>query len=126
MNDQLEKNNAILLVDDDEILLDTVADLLRMMGYAVVKACDGEEALAKLAKMQPGLIISDILMPKIDGYELLRQIQAHPEWKTIPLIFLSALWKENETIEGLSRGAADFLTKPFNAEQLIDKVRQYL
>lgn len=118
--------HTILLVDDDPILLDTVADLLTVVGHVVIKARDGAEALERLAIMHPDLIITDILMPGIDGYELLRHVLHHPEWQKIPLVFLSARWRENEILEAMSRGAAAFLTKPFDAEELFSKVNEII
>lgn len=120
------KKHTILLVDDDQLLLDTVSDLLGIAGYDVVKVTDGAEALKKLATIKPDLIITDILMPEVDGYELLRRVLEHPDWRNIPLVFLSARWRENEMVDAISRGAAAFLTKPFDAQQLFEKVKELL
>jgi two-component system sensor histidine kinase/response regulator len=111
----------VFLVEDDESLLAGVSDLLELSGYHVSKAMNGVQALAQLKEMDepPNLIVSDIRMPKMDGYELLATMRKRPEWLSIPFIFLTAKGEKEDVYSGRLSGADDYLIKPFEYKQLL-------
>jgi two-component system sensor histidine kinase/response regulator len=111
----------ILFVDDNPALLRSVDLLLRMEGYRVMLAADGEEALELLenADSLPHLIISDVAMPKMDGFALFRAVRAHDAWIDIPFLFLTARDQMDDLRQGYSLGADDYLVKPLDQERLL-------
>ncbi len=109
--------HTILVVDDAETNIDILVDLLAD-DYDVAVAMDGESALEITVEDAPDLILLDIIMPGIDGYEVCRRLKADPETASIPIIFLSALTQEDEKQKGLELGAVDFLTKPLDAAEI--------
>ena len=110
----------ILVVDDDLAVLKFVRANLQAAGYEVLTALDGTEALQVIEKELPDLIILDIMMPGIDGFEVCRQIR---EWSQVPIIMLSALADEEDKVKCLDLGADDYLTKPFGVQELMARVR---
>ena len=115
----------VLLADDNA---DMRSYLKRILGehYEVQTAANGEEALATAIKFPPDLILSDVMMPRLDGFGLLNQLRARPETKTIPVIFLSARAGEESRVGGLDAGADDYLVKPFTARELLARVSSHL
>lgn len=115
----------ILLVEDNEGILFNLSLLLKMNDYTVITALNGENALEVLenTKTRPDLIISDIIMPKMDGYEFLKEISHNPNWSMIPFIFLSAKASPDEIRFGKLLGADDYLTKPIDEELLLSLIR---
>ena len=109
----------ILVVDDDKEIVKAIEIYLNKEGYNIIKAYNGEEALKKLEENEIHLIILDIMMPKKDGIETLKDIR---KGKTIPVIFLSAKSEDEDKIEGLDLGADDYITKPFNPLELLARV----
>jgi PAS domain S-box-containing protein len=120
-----EYKSTILLADDNADMRDYVQRLLSDH-YIVLTAVNGEEALRKLIEFRPELLISDIMMPKMDGFELLRRIRSYPDIKNTPVIFLSARAGEEAKVEGLDAGADDYLIKPFSARELIVRVANHI
>lgn len=122
MNDKSKKK--ILAVDDEESVRKVLHKALDNE-FIVIEASDGEDALAKVHKEKPDLILLDLLMPKIDGYTACYEIKHDPELKNIPIIILTAL--DYALNEKLSRqfGADDYLTKPFGIDELLSKVKEY-
>jgi DNA-binding response OmpR family regulator len=118
-------NINILLVDDEEDIVDIVSHFLEQEGYNVAKAYDGEEALAK-ASPDTDLIVLDIMLPGIDGYEICRRLRSRVETETIPIIFLSAKVEEEDQIRGLMLGADDYLTKPVSPQVVVAHVKAVL
>jgi DNA-binding response OmpR family regulator len=116
----------ILTADDDPIVQQFVSSILIEHGYEVFTSSDGEEALRKTKRVDPDLIILDLIMPYRDGYGVLRSLQEDPDTKGIPVIILSAKSKEEDIIRGLEGGAEDFMIKPFNALELVARVRKVL
>lgn len=116
-----EKKHTILLADDNADMRDYVQRLLSKQ-YNVVTAVNGEEAFNKTIKHKPSLLLSDIMMPKLDGFGLLNKVRAHPDTLHIPVIFLSARAGEEAKVEGLEAGADDYLVKPFTARELLARV----
>ena len=108
----------VLIVDDDAWILRMVSTVLEKRGYAIETAVDGEEALMRADQLRPDLIITDVMMPKLDGWSLVRALRSHPELAMVPVIFLTALGGEDDRIHGFRLGADDYLPKPFRFEEL--------
>ena len=115
------KNNKILIVDDDKINLLMLIDVLKQ-DYNLCLAKDGEEAIKNAEKHLPDLILLDIILPDIDGYEVLAKLHEKDETKGIPVILLTGLMEKASEEKGIKLGAVDFVTKPFNPSVLKEKV----
>jgi len=116
----------LLVVDDDPSLLLAVSETLRAEGYEVVTARRGAEALVRVAESLPDLIISDIRMPGMDGYALVRNLRAAPRTRLIPIVFLTAKDETADRIAGFRTGVDAYLTKPFEPEELAAVVSSIL
>ncbi len=116
----------ILVVDDQETNLRVLGDMMGHLGFDIVPALDGEQALRRLAARPVDLILLDVLMPGLDGFEVCRRIRAKPEWTDIPIIFLSAADDKSLIVRALETGGVDYVTKPFNASELLSRVRTHL
>lgn len=114
---------TILVVDDDKEIANAIEKLLRLEGYAVVKAYNGLEALDKLVENNIQLILLDVMMPKLDGLSAMMKIREH---NNIPIIILSAKSEDSDKILGLGMGADDYITKPFHSGELIARVKSQL
>jgi DNA-binding NarL/FixJ family response regulator len=112
-------SKRLLIVDDDPNLLRAVAACLRGEGYEVETARGSDEALIHIAQQLPDLIVSDIRMPRIDGYAFARQLRTNPRTDLIPIIFLTAKDESSERIAGIRSGVDAYLTKPFEPDELI-------
>lgn len=117
--------HVVLLADDNTDMREYVQRLLSGQ-FTVITARDGEEALNKAIAAKPDLILSDIMMPKLDGFGLLKKLRNHPDLKTTPVIFLSARAGEEAKVEGLDAGADDYLVKPFSARELIVRISNHI
>jgi len=116
-----------ILVVDDEIYIVHILDFsLGMEGYEVITALDGEQALEKLKTEKPDLIVLDIMMPKLDGYEVCKAIKSSPETRHIPVILLSAKGRNVDQKMGFDVGADDYITKPFSPRKLVERINQLL
>ncbi len=115
----------ILLVDDEKDIVEFLQYNLKQEGFHVITANDGMEAIEKVSK-KPDLIILDVLMPKMDGYEVCRRIRTMSEFKNTPIIFLTAKSSELDEIHGLNLGADDFIQKPISPKKLIARVKSNL
>lgn len=115
------KKYKVLLADDNA---DMRAYMQRLLAdeYQVITAINGEDALTKMLLHKPDLLVSDVMMPKLDGFELLKTVRSHPEIKNTPVIILSARAGEEAKVEGLDAGADDYLVKPFSAKELLARV----
>src|SRR5207237_5168718 len=116
----------ILIVDDQRSNVEMVAGVLKARGYTVHTAHDGQQALEQVRELHPDLVVSDILMPRVDGYDLCRRLRAAPETALLPVILITSLDAQGERIKGLEVGADDFLSKPINWEELFARVRSLL
>jgi DNA-binding response OmpR family regulator len=116
----------IMVVDDDEIVARTIERTLRAGGFQVVVVHSGVEALRAARRNPPDLMVLDILMPGLDGYEVCRQVREDPLLKDLPILFLTAKGKEEDRITGLQAGADDYIGKPFNLDELYLRVRAIL
>jgi DNA-binding response OmpR family regulator len=117
---------VILAADDDEDLLQLVAFRLGRAGYTVLQARDGEEALALALSELPDLGVFDVMMPKLDGFELTRRLRAEEATTRMPIILLTARSQDTDVSEGFDAGADDYLRKPFSPQELTRRVQAML
>jgi two-component system sensor histidine kinase/response regulator len=117
---------TLLVVDDNNILRDSLADILRLEGYQVVAAQNGRQALEIMEVLAPDLVLSDISMPEMDGVDFYRAVRQRPEWGTIPFIFLTAYSVKYEVAAAQELSAEDILVKPVEFELLINSIRSRL
>lgn len=118
--------NKILLVDDEVNFVDVVRTRLEGNKYQVITAYDGEEALERVKEDRPDLIILDIMMPKISGFDVCRKLKIDPNYKDIPIIMLTAKFQANDKNFCIAMGADAYITKPFESQALLDKIRELL
>ena len=116
----------ILIAEDERDIRDLVAFTLRFAGHEVFAASNGEEAVELAPRVNPDLILMDVRMPRMTGYEACKILKANPDLKDIPVVFLSAKGQENEIQQGLASGAEDYLLKPFAPDQLTSRVKMIL
>lgn len=121
-----EQTQSILLVDDTPANLDLLRSTLKPMGHKLLAATTGEAALAITERENPNLILLDIMMPGMDGFEVCRRIKASPKGNDIAIIFCSALGETSRKVDGLAIGAIDYITKPFDPEEVIARVGSHL
>lgn len=122
-----ESFKSILLVDDDLTLREMYSERLKAEGFVVEMARDGEEALSKATEMHPSIILLDIMMPKINGLDVLKKLREQEETKTIPVIVLTALIQDREKLESITRGADDYIVKSETMPgEVIQKVKDLL
>lgn len=119
-------SSLILVVDDEQKNIQVVGPLLLRQGHEVIAAGSGEEALAKLRSATPDLILMDVMMPGMTGFDLCRRLQSQSEWQDIPVIFLSAVTDKSFVMEALAAGAVDYVTKPFHGPELFSRVQVHL
>jgi two-component system, OmpR family, response regulator MtrA len=117
---------TILVADDEEDLRELVTYRLTRSGYQVIGAGDGQEAFELAAERTPDLMVLDVMMPKLDGYELTRRVRAEAALRSIPVILLTARSQESDIDRGFEVGADDYLKKPFNPDELVARVRAVL
>ena len=121
-----ESPKRILIVDDERPNRQLLEVLLKPEGFLLLTATNGEEALAAVAQQPPDLILLDVMMPGMNGYQVAAKIKGNPDTKNIPVILLSALDDRNSRVHGLNVGAEDFLTKPVDRVELCTRVRNLL
>ncbi len=117
---------TILLVDDEQDILDLLEFNLKTEGYRILTARNGEKALEVAERVNPDLIILDIMLPQKDGWTVLRELRTNPETKTIPVIFLTAKSSEIDEVVGLELGADDYIVKPISLRKLLARVKTVL
>lgn len=117
---------TILVVDDEQDLLDLIEYNLKKEGYVVLKAENGVEGLKMAREHKPGLVLLDIMMPKMDGIEMCEKMRSEDGLNHIPIIFLTARSDEKTEVEGLDKGADDFVTKPISTTKLLSRIKAVL
>jgi len=115
-----QKARVALVVDDEQRIAEAVAMNLELEGFQVLTASSGEEALGKVTEELPDIVILDVMMPEVDGFETLRRIR---EVSTTPVIMLTVRGDESDRVRGLDLGADDYMTKPFSPRELVSRVR---
>ncbi|MFP4220918.1 MAG: response regulator [Phormidium sp.] len=120
------ESDIILIVDDTPTNLAVLSEALTSANYQVAVALDGDTAIEQVAYKPPNLILLDVMMPGIDGFETCRQLKANPETAQIPVIFMTALSDTVDKVKGLSLGAVDYITKPFQQEEVLARVKVHL
>jgi two-component system sensor histidine kinase/response regulator len=116
----------ILVVDDQETNVQVLGNMLGVLGFEIVPVTNGEDALKRLATRPADLVLLDVLMPELDGFEVCRRIRAQPALSEIPIIFLSAADDKTFIVRALDAGGVDYVTKPFNQAELVSRVRTHL
>jgi len=120
-------SKSILLVEDDPFLIDIYTTKLKESGFGVEVASDGESALRKVKEKEPGLVILDIVLPQLDGWEILRQIKSDPKLKNIKIIILSNLGQKEEVERGVELGAVKYLIKAhYTPSEVVEEVKKIL
>jgi two-component system NtrC family sensor kinase len=126
MKSEIQPNGTILIVDDNSANLGVLSDALSQAGFEVRVAKSGKMALERVKYALPDLILLDVMMPEMDGFETCRRLQANPETTQIPVIFMTALSDTANKVEGFQLGAVDYITKPFQQEEVLARVKLHL
>jgi len=116
----------ILVVDDEADLVETVRFPLEMEGFNVLVSYNGEDALNQARKEKPDLILLDLMLPKLDGYKVCRLLKFDEKYKHIPILMLTAKTQEKDKLLGKETGADEYITKPFDIDDLMKRVKAYL
>ena len=119
-------SNTILIVEDSPTTMLHITTILRSEGYELIHAVDGDEAVQKAVANMPHLIVLDLILPKKNGFQVCRQLKTSPRTKNIKILMLSSKNMASDRFWGLKQGADDYMTKPFEAHDLIRKVDQLL
>ncbi len=117
---------TVLVIEDDPIILENTVELLQFEGFDVIGAVDGLEGVMRAQERIPDIVICDIMMPNLDGYGVLKELRANPLTQHIPLVFVSAIPREEILPESNALGISDFLVKPFRAPDLIRVIYRLL
>lgn len=116
-------NELILLVDDEQNIIDLAAMYLEQEGFRITSARDGEAALDKIRRERPALVVLDLMLPRLDGWQVCRKVRAESD---LPIVMLTARDEDVDKIVGLELGADDYMTKPFNPRELVARIRAIL
>lgn len=121
-----QQKPRVLIVDDDPVILRLLQVNFRLEDYEVDTASRGDEALAKATRNPPDIVVLDVMMPGIDGWEVCRQMKEDPNLRDVPVIFLSARAQDEDRQRGNALGVVEYVTKPFDPAHLVDMVRRTL
>lgn len=121
-----DRRHTVLLVDDDANVRDSLRDLIELNGYHFIQAVNGCDGLAKASEHDPDIIITDVIMPEMDGFEMVEALLDDLQLAHIPIIILTAKSRDKDKLQGLELGAVDYQVKPFNSHELLLKVRNIL
>lgn len=119
-------SRRILVADDEPNIVTALEFMLRRAGYAVSVATTGDEVLRQVEAAPPDLVLLDVMMPVMSGYEVCRRLRERPEWKAVKVLMLSARGREAETRQGLDAGADLYVVKPFSNSELLRKIEALL
>ncbi len=117
---------TILVVDDDPVILQLLQVNFEMEGFSVITAADGQEGVERTRADRPDIIVSDVMMPRMSGLELVAAIKGDPDTAAIPVLLLTAKAQQSDIADGLGTGADDYVTKPFEPLELVDRVNRLL
>ncbi|MCI0433864.1 MAG: response regulator [Gemmatimonadetes bacterium] len=121
------ETRTILVIEDDRIVLRLLDHMFTRRGYRVSVAADGREACSLIEEGEPpSLVLLDVMLPYLDGFEVIRRIRERPDWKDVPIIMLTAKAQERNVVRALDAGASDYVVKPFKPEELIARVRRFV
>jgi DNA-binding response OmpR family regulator len=120
------ESKKILVVDDEVDLAETLRFPLEMEGFTVLVSHNGEDGLHQARKEKPDLILLDLMLPKLDGYKVCRLLKFDDRYKHIPILMLTAKTQEKDKLLGMETGANEYITKPFEMDELLEKVKAYL
>jgi len=126
MDPDKKLSKKILVVDDNKDNRELVVKVLRRHGYDIIEAADGEEALKKAETERPALILMDISLPKIDGYEVTRRLKGQEHFKDVPIIALTAHAMKGDREKALCSGCEGYISKPISVRELPEQIKQYL
>ncbi len=118
--------SEVLLVDDSQVYQEAISDLLKRNGLKVVIACDGVEAIEKIQQSSPDLVVLDVVMPRMNGYEVCRKLKADAKTRNVPVVMCSSKNMEFDRYWALKNGADAYITKPFEEVELIGTIKQLL
>jgi DNA-binding response OmpR family regulator len=119
----MEPKGRIFIVEDEQDIAEMIAFNLEKEGYKVFTADNGKDALAEIKSELPDLVLLDVMLPDMDGFEICKQLRAYPPTKKVPIIFVSAKSQETDKVVGLELGADDYLTKPFSPRELVARIK---
>lgn len=122
----MSENKKILIVDDEQDIVETLKFMLEAYGYTCYCAYDGEAGLNMAKEIMPDLMILDVMMPKINGYKISRLLKYDNKYKDIPIIMVTARSQEDDKVIGKETGVNEYITKPFELDEVISKVKEYL
>lgn len=118
--------HKILIVDDEPSIIVALQFLMEQNGFETLVAFSGEEAMETIARHRPSLVLLDIMLPVVDGFEVCQRIRENPEWKEMRIVLVTALGSEANVTKGLDLGADAYVTKPFSNAELVGKVKELL
>jgi Response regulator containing CheY-like receiver, AAA-type ATPase, and DNA-binding domains len=122
----MSQNAKVLIVDDEPFNVDYLQQELEDLGYQIITAFNGQEALDKIKSQQPDLVLLDLMMPVLDGFAVLSEMKADNVLRDIPVIIVSAANDSKSIVKGIKQGADDYITKPVDPEHLVKKLKEYL
>ena len=117
---------TILVVDDDPVILQLLQVNFEMEGFTVITAADGQEGVERTRAERPDVIVSDVMMPRMSGLELVAELKGDPDTAAIPVLLLTAKAQQSDIADGMAKGADDYVTKPFEPLDLVDRVNRLL
>lgn len=117
---------TVLIVDDEPFNVDVLQQELEDLGYQIITAFNGQEALDKIHSEEPDLVLLDLMMPVLDGFAVLAEIKADTFLRTTPIIIVSAANDSKSVVKGIKQGADDYITKPIDVDHLKEKLKEYL
>lgn len=120
----MSETQKILVVDDDEHILRSLSQYLELEDFNVVSASSGPEALKLFQQERPDLLVLDVMMPGMDGFQVLETLRKNPETASVPVLMLTARDQHNDILKGYQMGATSYLVKPFNLDELVDAIRE--
>ena len=119
-------SHKVLVVEDETNILIPIRFLLEKNGYRVMAVQDGEAVMDALVSFQPDLVLLDIMLPRMDGFEVCQMIRSHPDWRDVKIVFLTAMGRDMDVSKGLSMGGDSYITKPFSNSAIIECIKNLL